>query len=52
VSEEADDEEDDEDEHVDGECDACHRELEEDENIVGCPDGREICRDCFEAGVG
>lgn len=30
-------------------CDKCGTEVEE---VIGCPDGREICRACFDAGEG
>ncbi len=28
-------------------CDACGAEVE---YIIGCPDGAELCQDCFDAG--
>lgn len=43
---EADDEGDDEDE---GEtCDECGAQVDE---VIGCPDGMEICRKCFDQGA-
>lgn len=33
-------------------CDHCEGELAPGEEIIGCPDGREICQDCFDNGVG
>jgi formylmethanofuran dehydrogenase subunit E len=29
-------------------CDNCGAEVSE---IIGCPDGKEVCRDCFDAGA-
>ncbi len=30
------------------ECDECGEKCI---RIIGCPDGREICQDCFDAGI-
>ncbi len=30
-------------------CDGCGKAAKK---VVGCPDGREICRECFDQGVG
>lgn len=29
-------------------CDDCHAEVE---SIIGCPDGAEVCPDCFNSGA-
>lgn len=38
--------------HDDGLCDHCKRKLDEGEGIMGCPNGMEICHDCFDNGIG
>jgi hypothetical protein len=30
-------------------CDSCGEEVED---VVGCPDGQEVCQACFDGGVG